>query len=423
MTKRTRILSVLSILTVCSTLPAEETATRGLASLPDYVAYAISHNPGLRAEFDLYQAVLEKIPQARSFPDPKVTATLFAEEIQTRTGPQRNQIFLGQTFPWFGKRRLRGEVASREAEAIHQTYEAKLLELVKETSLAYYDYAYLGKATEITDEIVELLLQLESSVEEKVRGGNDLAPLLRLQVEIGKSQDMLQGLEKQSEAQKARLNGLLGRRAAAHLPFPSLPKPSPQARDSEKLTTEVLSENPELHSLQSRIDKAVDALKLSKLSPIPDPTVGAGVFDTGGALDPSTPGSGENPWGVQVSFSIPFWFGKYKAEKREAEKRYDAAKQALSDRENMLLAELEAELQQLSEVKRRLELYGETLLPKARQAFEVTESSYKADRSTILDLIDSERTLLEIERNFWRAVADHYQATIRLQTLTGKRPQ
>lgn len=425
MTGRVRVLTLIAISLCCRPLlHGEESQETGPADLPGFVARGIAHNPGLQAEYDRYEAALEMIPQARGLPDPKLTATHFVEEIQTRTGPQRNQISLGQTFPWFGKRRLRGEVASREADALHHTYEAALLKLVREIGLAYYDYAYLGKATGITGEIVDLLSQLEGSVEEKVRGGNDLAPLLRLQVEIARAQDMLQGMQKLRTTQNARLNGLLGRRpAGAVLAFPPIAEPDPANRDQERLAEEVLAENPELRSLRSRIDKAAEAVKLSKLSPIPDPTLGAGVFETGEALNPSTPGSGDDPWSVQVSFTIPFWFGKYKAEKREAEQRYEAARKTLTDRENMLLAEMEGVVQELAEVKRRLELYGDTLLPKARQAFEVTQSSYEADRSTILDLIDSERTLLEIERTYWRAVADHYQGAIRLQTLTGKRPQ
>ncbi|MCB1088228.1 MAG: TolC family protein, partial [Verrucomicrobiae bacterium] len=77
-------------------------------------------------------------------------------------------------------------------------------------------------------------------------------------------------------------------------------------------------------------------------------------------------------------------------------------------------------LQKLSEIDQRLDLYSDTLLPKAKQAVEVTESSYRADRASLLDVIDSERTQLEIERTYWRAVADHHQSMVRLQTLTGE---
>ncbi|MFV1996299.1 MAG: TolC family protein, partial [Verrucomicrobiales bacterium] len=319
--------------------------------------------------------------------------------------------------------RLRGEVASREADALNHAYRAKLLTVIQDITVAYYDYAYLREATRITDEIVDLLERLEEPVQEKVRGGGDQAPLLRLQVEIGKAQDELQTFQKLKPAQSAGLNGLLGRRGPGLLPFPPLDAPDAATPDRARMENELLADNPELKSLHSRIEKAAESIKLSRLSPIPDPTIGAGFFGTGEAVNPSTPGSGDNPWSVGVSFTIPLWFGKYKAENREAAQRYAEATKTLTDRENLLLADLEAVLQKLSEVDRRLDLYGNTLLPRARQAYEVTESSYQADRSSILDLIDSERSLLEIERTYWRAAAHHYQAIIRLKTLTGTRSQ
>ncbi len=404
---------------------AAEAAGAALAdssSLGDYVALGIAKNPGLQAEYQRYQAALEKIPQARSLPDPKLTATHFIEDIQTRTGPQENQVFLAQMLPWFGKLRLRGEVASKGAEAIHHAYQASLLTLARDIGLAYYDYAYLGEATRINREILALLERLEDSVESKVRGGADLAPLLRLEVETAKNRDALQALEKQRISQSAALNALLGRRSADPLPWPKLPANSAGKQARPRLVASLLAENPELKALQSRIDEAAEGVKLSKLSPIPDPTLGVGVFDTGDALNPATVGSGDDPWAVQISFSIPLWSGKYKAQKREARAKYRAAKQNLTDRENELAAELEAALQELAENQDRVELYGSTLLPKARQAFDVTQTSYKADRASILDFIDSERTLLEIERNYWRAIADQYKSLVRLRTLTGQRP-
>tara|TARA_R110002096_G_scaffold385536_4_gene579394 strand:- start:1369 stop:2634 length:1266 start_codon:yes stop_codon:yes gene_type:complete len=412
-----------SLAAFCITVTGGAATLSESSSLTDYLAFGIANNPGLQAEYENYQAVLEKIPQARSLPDPKMTATHFVEDIQTRTGPQENQVFFSQMFPWFGKRRLRGEVASKEAEAIEHLYQAQILALAKEIGVAYYNYGYLGEATKITREVLTLLERLQPNVEEKVRGGGDLAPLLRLEVEIAKNRDMLQALEKQRGSQSAAIDALLGRRNTNALQFPALLSPPRHQPGRSELVATLLSENPELKSLQSGIEKAAEAVKLSKLSPIPDPTVGVGAFDTGNALNPATVGSGDDPWAVQVSFSIPLWSGKYKAEKREAQARYNAAKKTLSNRENELLAQLERILQDLAEAEERIVLYGTTLLPKARQAVEVTEQSYKADRASILDLIDSERSLLEIERNYWRAVADQYQSLVRLQTLTGKRPK
>lgn len=384
-------------------------------SLADYIRVGIANNPGLHSEYEEHQAALQQIPQATSLPDPGIMAMSFARDIESQT-----ELALGQTFPWFGKLRLRGEIASQEAQAIYHLYENSLLHLRRDISLAYYDYAFLGKATEITEKIIALLERLEPSVKEKVRVGNDLASLLRLQVEIGKNADALQALKKDRQRQSVTLLALLGQRGDRTLPWAKLVESKVTTESRSKWEETLLQDNPELKAIETQIAKSDQAVKLSRLSPIPDPTIGVNYRP---AMNPGMSVSDEDPWGVQISFNIPLWFGKYKAEKQQALANRRAVAEKLIDRQNTLLAELESALEDLREADDRIALYNKTLLPAARQAVEVSEESYKADRSTILDVIDSERTLLELEKTYWRAVANHYSSQIRLETLVGRRPE
>ncbi len=409
-------------LALCASTSAETGNPRTSGDLSDYIAFGIENNPGLQANYRTWQAALQRIPQAKALPDPKLTANHFVEEIQTRTGPQRRQVFVGQQLPWFGKLRARGNIASREAEAIHHAYEAAILQTTRDIGLAYYNYAYLGEATDIMKKVVNLLQRLEDNVREKVRAGEALPSLLKMEIENARAQDFLQEMEKKRLAESSRLLSLLGSNINKTLPFPKMVKPSGASPNREALLNALAASNPELKTLQSRVSKTDEALRLSRMNRIPDPTIGAGVFDTGEAINPATPGSGNDPWSIQLSFNIPIWKKKNQAERQEARETNLAARRTLTDRENMLRSDLDAALQDLSTIKRRLDLYGGILLPKARQAMEVTDTSYQAGNSTILDLIDAEQTLLEIERNYWKAVSEHYKAQVRLQTLTGKKP-
>lgn len=396
---------------------------RTSGDLSDYIAFGIEHNPGLQADYRKWQAALQRIPQAKSLPDPKITATHLVEDIQTRTGPQRRQVFVGQQLPWFGKLRARGDIASNEADAIHHAYEAAILQTARDIGLAYYDYAYLGEATGIMRRVVSLLQRLEESVREKVRAGEALPSLLKMEIENARAQDFLQEMEKKRLSESSRILALLGSHRSEALPFPKLVRPNGNTPGRDALIAALIAGNPELKFLQSKINKADDAVKLSRMNRIPDPTIGAGIFDTGDAVNPATPGSGNDPWSIQLSFNIPIWKKKNQAERQEAREMQQAAQQTLQDRQNSLRSELDTALQDLATIKKRLDLYGRILLPKARQALEVTETSYQAGNSTILDLIDAEQTFLEIERNYWKAVSQNYKAQIRLQTLTGKRPR
>jgi outer membrane protein TolC len=81
---------------------------------------------------------------------------------------------------------------------------------------------------------------------------------------------------------------------------------------------------------------------------------------------------------------------------------------------------LSASLALLEDANRRLELYGEELLDLAEQAVENSRTSYESGRTGILEVIDSERSLLDLQLLYWRAASDAWQQRITLQTLANQ---
>ena len=92
-------------------------------------------------------------------------------------------------------------------------------------------------------------------------------------------------------------------------------------------------------------------------------------------------------------------------------------------REFAVEAELKTALFAYREGERKLQLYGGTLLPKARHALEATEAAYRAGTSGFMDLVDSQRTLLEFELARERAAADRAIAAARVRALVGEAPR
>ena len=102
------------------------------AGLDRFLAYAALNNPGLEAAFNQWKAAVERVPQVRALPDPRFTYRYFIREVETRVGPQKQAFGLTQTFPWFGKLALRGDVAAEAARAAQQRYENEKLRLFYE---------------------------------------------------------------------------------------------------------------------------------------------------------------------------------------------------------------------------------------------------------------------------------------------------
>ena len=204
------------------------------STLSDYLAYAALHNPGLEAAFNRWKASLEKIPQLRSFPDPRFTYADFIGNVETRVGPQLHKFDLSQTFPWFGKLDLLGDVALEESNIQKQAYEMLKNKLFYKVKEIYFEYYYLSKSIAITEESMKLLSYFEIVAQTKYTTGKaPLADVIKAQVELGKLEERLLSLRDLREPVTAKLNAVLNRPADALLPCPSIQDNDIALRDDE----------------------------------------------------------------------------------------------------------------------------------------------------------------------------------------------
>ncbi|MHC5066107.1 MAG: TolC family protein [Planctomycetota bacterium] len=398
-------------------LPPE--ALLRVADLDLALEYGLRKHAGLKAAFARWQAALERVPQVSSLPDPQLSFTQFIEDLETRTGPQERRYGVSQTLPWFGKLGGRADVANSQAEAAWHQAEAKRLEIVRDISVAYYEYAYLAEAIRIQDANLELLRQLEPVVQSRIQGGAGQGDLLRLQVEVGLLEDELASLRRVQPAQSARLAAAMSLDTDQVLPLPRLSEPRAVQGEAREWLRKAQQNNPKLRELAERMRGGEHALELSKLERYPDLTLGFDYLETDSAINSGTRGSGDDPYGVRVMFNLPIWTGRYRAAEREARSSLSAAGHERADYLATLRADIELEAYHLDDAGRQVALYRDSLLPRAREALEVTRTAYRTGSADLLAVIDSERALLGFETSYWRACRDQLQSMARLQFLSG----
>jgi outer membrane protein TolC len=105
---------------------------------------------------------------------------------------------------------------------------------------------------------------------------------------------------------------------------------------------------------------------------------------------------------------------------REAQARRDAAESAFKDQANQLAAQLQMALYRFHDAERRVNLYVATLLPQARNAFNVARQSYETGSADFLNLIDAQRILLEFELEHQRTLTKREQARATVEMLVGR---
>ena len=219
----------------------------------------------------------------------------------------------------------------------------------------------------------------------------------------------------------ADLNALLNRPPEAHLPWPKAVGEEKIAFSDEQAFAWMRQANPELMALDAEVERHRRSVSLARKDFFPDITVGLDYIDTAGSTGGRHPGDdGKDPVIAMVSINLPIWWGRLEAAVRQARHHYHAALHAKAQRANSLSAELKLTLFRFHDAERKVSLYRDTLLPKARQSFQATQAGYRVGKAGFIDVIDAQRTLLEFALAVERGLADRAIHLARLEMLAGR---
>lgn len=418
LTKKTRIMTLALSLGVFFPLKiiAEPLGTN--MTLQAALEYGEQNNAQLRAVFKQWKGLEQNIVVQRSLPDPTFTYGYYFESVETRVGPQEQSFGLAQRFPAFGKLSAMEAIASEAANAAEQRYHNQKLTLHHSIAQAYAELYYLERNIAITQDRIQLIRDLEKVATTRYKAGAPLAPTMQAQVELGRLEDRIKSLQDMLQPSKARLNALLNRPSNAPLSIgPTLPY-RPIDIAAEQLSESLVHTSPELMELQAHIMQGDSRIKLAKRSRLPDIMLGVTYIDTADA-SMVVSDSGKDPVIGTVGITLPIWFGKNRAQIEGAAHQRTAAQLALENRRETLEADIQQTLFQLRDADRKINLYKESLIPKAVQSLEVNRKGYEAGNMEFINLIDAERMLLEFELAHARARADHLIARANLSKLTG----
>lgn len=391
-----------------------------LDELRNFLVLAAENNNELRAAFQRWQAAIKRVVQADTLPDPKLNFGYYTTPLETRGGPARYKYGLSQTLPFFGKLDSKEQMALREADGLKAKFDDLKLTTFFEVKKVYYEYAYLARAIEITRENIELMKYLERIATTRYTAGSAKhADIIRPQVELGKLEDKLTSLTALKKPLAAKLNALLDRPADKEIPFPdSIPVMAITDAD-DSLFTRLEESSPRLAYWETVTAKEEAGKDLAQRNYFPDFTFGVDVTEVDDARNSGVIGDGQNPVMASMSFNVPIWVESRNAAVEESRAKIIAAKRSRIGLERKLKADLQLALYKYRDAGRKINLYKDTLVPKAEQSLGVTMEAFMTGSGTSLDLIDAEQTLLELQLAYYRALTDQAQRLAEIETLVG----
>jgi outer membrane protein TolC len=358
----------------------------------DLVHYALLTNADLEQRYWNWRSAIEQIPQDGTQP------TNLA--ISGGTTINKGNLSLDRTtlsafndpmadILWPEKISVAAKRALENARAAGMRFQKAKFDLRNKVLDAYYDYALNAELTRLEQSNAELLQTTAMVVEARNRAGTAGQPdVLKARNELDISRNDIASMQSQLPALRATVNALLNRDAIASLPVPAkLPTTRPIEYSDSQLLELAAKQNPELAALASEIKGRSDGIRLARLQYMPDFSLSAST-DLAGIAQTLT-----------GMVTVPLLrYQAINAAIAQAEANLKSTDAMRRQTRNDLNAQIVMDIATLRDADRQLDLFEHKILPRAGQVVTVSRSSYETGQSSLLDLLDAQRSLIAIQR-------------------------
>jgi cobalt-zinc-cadmium efflux system outer membrane protein len=385
-------------------------------SMPAALDEALARNPELLALRAQLPLVRTRPAQERALMPPTVEGTVWQWPINTLNPANTNMymFMLGQDLPGRGKRDLRAAVAEKDVALAESDVAIRERQVVNAVRQAYASLFIARKAIDLHLTNVDLLRQIADVAEAKYAAGrNSQQDVLKSVVELSTLHNDILLFDDQANVAAARLNVLLDR--APDAPIGPLIDPAEQALLSTPsgLQRLAIDRQPELQRARLDIERADAELASARREYTPDFTVQGGYL-----LMPNQTDALLARVGVTWP-RAPWSRGKVDARVAEQTAAVEAAKARERAMENSVRLAVQEAYVHARSAQDRAALLRTTILPQAQQTLDVSRVAYQTDRGDVQTLLESERMLLDVQLDYFRAVSDFSQATSDLERAIG----
>jgi outer membrane protein TolC len=389
-------------------------------SLGELTHEAIHSNPEIVAAQKAYEAARQRPTQESSLPAPTISLSYISvgnplpgaglgSEVLANIG-----VMYSQELPYPGKLKLRGEIASKDADAAFQQYQAVQLSVISRLKQAYYRLQYSYLASDLLTRNRDVLNKLVAVTEERYSVGKAAQQdVFKAQTQVSILETRLVKLEQQRISSKAEINSILNRRPGTPIGRPDNARPRELTVSLEELYAATAQNSPMLRRDQKMIQRSELTVNSARKDYYPDVTLSGGYFNQG-SMPPM--------YQFQASFKVPmYYWRKQRAAVNEqvsmlwqARHTYEATDQSLHYRiqDDYTMAQASLKL---------MRLYMQTVVPQGNLALESSLSNYETGSVDFLSVLTNFTMILDYEMNYYEEALNYSLALSRLEEMTGVR--
>lgn len=400
--------------------PANATPAPGageVLSLDSIIKEALGNNPALKAAGARWEAMRQRIPQARAWADPRLG---FDQRVARFVGVPPNsfsdeKLMAEETLPISGRNRLRGDAAAAEASEALEDLRRQQLDVAAKARDAYYRLANSQKQLELNRKTSALLRQFAEISRAKMAAGNRTqADVLSADTELARLDEAQFDFQREISEARTELNVLMNRPPETPLPEPVELTFEPVELSLPELEGLALANRPELIAAQRKIEAAEARLREARKGWIPEPS-----FRVEGDR---YNGAGQVVSELDAGFSIDLpWFNrsKYRAAIEENERLVEAARHELEAVRSETLGLVVDQFHRVETFHHHTELYRAKLLPLARESVNAQRTGYESDKISFLEILTAEETARDVESMYWDHLTHYKTALADLEDLIG----
>lgn len=386
----------------------------GPITLRQALALALEHHPELHAYVWEVRAAEARVLQAGLRPNPELEAEFenFAGSKDfSGTQSLESTLSLAQTFPLGGDVERRRELAGLQTQLVGWDYEAARLEVLSRVTERYLVLLGAQRKVDLAREELALAEQVRDATGRRIRAG-DAPPIdaARSSVPVATAQVQLKRAQRELQAARGQL-ALMWAAPAASFDLAEGSLDSLQAPPPPEQLAALVSYNPQVARWAVEISARRAEAALAEAEAIPDLTARAGVkYDN--ADDASA---------LVVGISLPLpLFDRRQGDVLAARFGANAAAEQRRAAERRVEAALSRSYARMAGSFDEAMAIRDIALPPANEAFKFTRRAFESGDLALIDVLDAERTLMELRAGYLDALTNYHLAVTEIEGLIGR---
>lgn len=383
----------------------------GTISLNELLQLSYKNNPGVQEKHYEWSAEHSLIASQATLDNPMVGVSELNRGLKTQYGTISQKI----KFPT--KYIYQAKAQQSKADSFRSRLNEKKFEVRQQVITLYYAIYSAQKVIQLTKANIESVNEFARVAEKKYSAGKSpQGDSMKAHFELTQLELNLIRLKQEEQALQDQLKSVVNSPSLKNIEISQLELSPPKffkekiQGDNSKLLNQLKENSPVLRAENYKLKETEYKSTLAKWEFAPDFQIQYQQRISGEPIDSNI---------LTIGVTIPLWFWKTGYEASAASAKKMAQEYKVKDTKLKLIADIKDLKGRVSTGVKTLEIYQTSLIPQAQGSYNSSRSAYQADKTSFLDLLDSERSLYRVKTDYYQSLRQYVSALCILERELG----